>query len=305
MRFSRREFAILNALMEHPGRIMPRAQLEERLYGWQEDIESNAVEVHIHHLRAKLGSDFIETVRGVGYRLPEAGHVNSIRVRLFLILFVTTGVVWLSAVGWIYLSTQAQVEKVLDARLREAAHMVDSLITDRRIDVASAVRMAVQDTRNFNIADRPYERQLSCQIWSLSGNLVGQSNGAPKQPLASHDAGFQETAINGDKWRVYAVINKKLGVRVLVGDSLAVREKLVDNVIKGLLLPAGLILPVLAGLLWLSVGARLDATAAACGRIVATLCSGFASGGGVKGSARTPAGLARTERALLAAGGSA
>ena len=183
--------------------------------------------------------------------------MNSIRVRLFLILLVTTSVVWLSAVGWIYFSTQAQVEKVLDARLREAAHMVDSLITDRRIDVASAVRVAVHDTQDFNIPARPYERQLSCQIWSLSGTLVGQSDGAPKQPLAAHDSGFQETSINGDEWRVYAVVNKKLGVRVLVGDSMAVRQKLVDNVIKGLLLPAGLILPLLAGLLWFSVARGL------------------------------------------------
>jgi two-component system, OmpR family, response regulator QseB len=73
LRLSRREFSILHALVERPGRILSRAQLEERLYGWQEDVESNAVEVHIHHLRAKLGRDAIQTVRGVGYRVAEAG----------------------------------------------------------------------------------------------------------------------------------------------------------------------------------------------------------------------------------------
>lgn len=67
--FSRREFSVISALMERPGAVVSKARLEERLYGWQEEIESNTVEVHIHHLRAKLGSDFIETVRGVGYRL--------------------------------------------------------------------------------------------------------------------------------------------------------------------------------------------------------------------------------------------
>lgn len=66
---SRREFAVLEALMERPSQVLSRAQLEERLYGWQEDIGSNAVEVHIHHLRAKLGAGFIRTVRGVGYTL--------------------------------------------------------------------------------------------------------------------------------------------------------------------------------------------------------------------------------------------
>lgn len=68
LRLSRREFAILHALIEHPGRILSRGQLEERLYGWQEDVESNTVEVHVHHLRAKLGREVIQTVRGVGYR---------------------------------------------------------------------------------------------------------------------------------------------------------------------------------------------------------------------------------------------
>lgn len=71
--FSRREFSILAALMERPGAILGKQMLEERLYGWQEDVESNTVEVHVHHLRAKLGSGFIQTVRGAGYRLaPEA-----------------------------------------------------------------------------------------------------------------------------------------------------------------------------------------------------------------------------------------
>ncbi|MCY1666356.1 response regulator [Rhizobium sp. SL86] len=66
---SRREFAILRALMENPTAIHSKSALEERLYGWQEDVESNTIEVHIHKLRVKLGSAVIETVRGVGYRL--------------------------------------------------------------------------------------------------------------------------------------------------------------------------------------------------------------------------------------------
>jgi two-component system response regulator QseB len=66
---SPREFALLQLLMERPGTILSRAQLEERLYGWGEEVESNAVEVHIHGLRRKLGAQFILNVRGVGYRL--------------------------------------------------------------------------------------------------------------------------------------------------------------------------------------------------------------------------------------------
>lgn len=67
---SRREFAIFHALLERQGQVLSRGQLEERLYGWQEEIESNAIEVHIHKVRAKLGREAIETVRGQGYRVP-------------------------------------------------------------------------------------------------------------------------------------------------------------------------------------------------------------------------------------------
>jgi two-component system response regulator QseB len=66
---SPREFALLELLLERPGTILSRAQIEERLYGWGEEVESNAVEVHIHGLRRKLGAQFILTVRGVGYRV--------------------------------------------------------------------------------------------------------------------------------------------------------------------------------------------------------------------------------------------
>jgi two-component system OmpR family response regulator/two-component system response regulator QseB len=69
---SAREFAVLEALMARPGALLSRAQLEDRLYGWGEEIESNAVSVYVHQLRRKLGADFIRTVRGVGYFIDAA-----------------------------------------------------------------------------------------------------------------------------------------------------------------------------------------------------------------------------------------
>lgn len=67
---SAREFSLLQALMEQPGVPLSRARIEERLYGWGQEIESNAVEVHIHSLRRKLGVEWIRNVRGVGYMVP-------------------------------------------------------------------------------------------------------------------------------------------------------------------------------------------------------------------------------------------
>jgi two-component system, OmpR family, response regulator QseB len=66
---SRREFAILSGLMEHPGIVLSKSDLEARLYGWQEGIESNTVEVHVHNVRTKIGRSKIETLRGIGYRM--------------------------------------------------------------------------------------------------------------------------------------------------------------------------------------------------------------------------------------------
>ncbi|PWB53340.1 MAG: DNA-binding response regulator [Nitrosomonadales bacterium] len=69
---SSREFAILLVLLENAGRALSREQLEQSLYGWGEEVESNAVEVHIHHLRKKLGAELIRTLRGVGYLVDKA-----------------------------------------------------------------------------------------------------------------------------------------------------------------------------------------------------------------------------------------
>lgn len=175
--------------------------------------------------------------------------MNSIRARLFMILMITTGIVWMSAIAWIYLSTRTEVERVLDARLTEAARMVSSLITSQEIDPKKAAAISTQ----IATPHPSYDRQLSCQIWALDGTLIGRSESAPGAALTEKRSGFSETSIDGEVWRVYAVENPALGIRVLVGDNLRVRDRLVADVIRGLALPALLILPILAALIWLSV----------------------------------------------------
>ena len=64
--------ALLELLMRNAGRVLPRKLIEEKLYTWDDDVSSNAVEVHVHHLRRKLGSEFIRTVHGIGYTLGDA-----------------------------------------------------------------------------------------------------------------------------------------------------------------------------------------------------------------------------------------
>ena len=68
---SAHEFSVLEALLQRPGSVLSRAQLEDRIYGWGGSVESNAIEVYVHGLRRKLGSDVIRTLRGVGYFVPK------------------------------------------------------------------------------------------------------------------------------------------------------------------------------------------------------------------------------------------
>jgi two-component system sensor histidine kinase QseC len=176
----------------------------------------------------------------------------SIRLRLILILTLATSAIWLSAALWINISTRAQVERVLDARLSEAANMVSSLMADRRIalnDNAAGATIALP-------SDGGYSRQLSCQIWSLQGDLLGASSGAPDARLSEAE-GFAITLIDGEPWRVFTVLNPDVGVRVMVGDRMEVRDRLVGDVVQGLLWPLAVIFPALALLIWISVGRGL------------------------------------------------
>ena len=68
---AQREYAVLHALMRNPGRILSREQLDAQIYAWGSEVASNAVEVHVSHLRRKLGASLIETVRGLGYRIGQ------------------------------------------------------------------------------------------------------------------------------------------------------------------------------------------------------------------------------------------
>lgn len=179
--------------------------------------------------------------------------MRSMRTRLFAILILITGLVWLSAVTWIYFSTGSQLERVLDARLMEAARMVNSMVTRRALATAGEAIVPPIATEPHSA----YNRQLSCQIWSLEGTLLSQSDGAPQAKLSEKAPGFSNAVIDGETWRVYTVDNPEAGVRVMVGDRVYFRDHLVNNVIAGVLLPALLILPVLAGLIWLSVGRGL------------------------------------------------
>ncbi len=168
--------------------------------------------------------------------------MTSLRTRLFAILVATTGLIWLCAAVWIYVQTKNEVERVLDTRLQEAARMVESLVTNS--DGAGSHNAQTDPVVVPQQAS--YERQLSCQIWSLDGRLVARSSGAPNERLSDHANGFSDREVDGETWRVYAIEDATKGIRVMVGD-----------LIKGLLAPTLLIIPLLGLLIWTSLGRGL------------------------------------------------
>ncbi len=177
--------------------------------------------------------------------------MRSLRVRLFVLLAAMTVLVWSSAAVWIYFSTRAEVRRVLDRRLVEAAGMVASLATD-------AEDLLVRRSSQSRLVPLPhYSRQLSCQIWTLDGRLVGRSSGAPSQPLADGGSGFSERVISGEMWRVYTIADPARQILVSVGDNLRVRQRLIGDLMLGLLAPAIAGLVALAVLIWAAVGAGL------------------------------------------------
>lgn len=199
--------------------------------------------------------------------------MNSIRRRLLVILLVATGVIWLSAVAWIQHSTRIEVGNVLDRRLQESAQMVASLIR-RNGGIAGPDSATLVDEVPAlgDTGQHDFARQLICQVWGFDGELKSESAGAPSSRLADQ-AGFSERETDGEVWRVYTHVDEDLGIRVMVGDALGMRERLVRGVAMSLLGPAVLILPLLAALIWLSVRsglAPLDRLAQALARRSAT-----------------------------------
>lgn len=177
--------------------------------------------------------------------------MSSLRGRLFAILLSATGLIWFSAAIWIYWNTHRELEHVLDARLQEAARMVNSLVGSTNLTVAMAALPGPQ------FEATAYERQLSCQIWSFDGRLMARSSGTPHGRLTEVPSGFSDRIVDGEPWRVYTVANEAAGLHIMVGDRLGLRDRLVSEVIKGLLAPTLLIVPLLGLLIWISLGQGL------------------------------------------------
>lgn len=176
--------------------------------------------------------------------------MTSLRKRLFIILVLATSIIWACAVVWTYFNSRNELEKVLDTRLQEAARMVHSLM-------GNADGMSTTKAISLPHDHGTYGRYLSCQIWSLDGQLVGSSTGAPDIKMSGTSTGFSNEMVSGELWRVYAIVDETKSVRIIVADRLGLRDRLVSDLVKGLIAPVILILPLLGLLIWVSLGRGL------------------------------------------------
>lgn len=178
--------------------------------------------------------------------------MTSLRRRLFLILLAATGLIWLCAVAWISIGSRSELERVLDTRLQEAARMVHSLVM-----AGGGMGTAGAAASLPPASPGGYERQLSCQIWAFDGRLLARSSGAPDATLADEGEGFSDREVNGETWRVYTIVDPEKDVRVVVGDRIGLRDRLVRDLVAGLAAPALLVMPLLGLLIWWSLGRGL------------------------------------------------
>src|SRR5574340_548562 len=113
-----REFDLLHLLLENSGRVLARRTLEEQLYTWQDAVDSNALEVHIHHLRRKLGNELIRTVRG----------------RLVWLLTSAVALIWLVAAVLVYQRTHHEADELLDTQLTQVADTLLAIVAGGEVD---------------------------------------------------------------------------------------------------------------------------------------------------------------------------
>jgi two-component system sensor histidine kinase QseC len=179
--------------------------------------------------------------------------MRSMTARLYGLLLLATSVVWLSGMAWIYSGSRQELERVLDARLEEATRMVGSLIESADVKVTTEVSGVRVPKQSSPIQTLETNFQLACQIWSIDGRLVGKSSAAPMTQLTHVSSGYSNQDINGTRWRVFAREDLGRGVRVLVGDSVSHRERLVRELMWGLAGPGLFVLAILSGLIWLAI----------------------------------------------------
>lgn len=177
----------------------------------------------------------------------------SIRRRLVIGLLVALVLLWTSAAAVFLLNTQNELDEVLDARLAASARMVQRLI--RRGDLALQAPDVIGNDTSTLDAHLPTE--IACQLWTLDGDLLSVSDNAPILGAGSLSNGFTTRVAEGEAWRMFVLSDASTGVRVITAERVRLRDALFEGMAMSVLGPLVLILPLIAGIVWLGVGRGL------------------------------------------------
>ncbi len=175
--------------------------------------------------------------------------MNSLRLRLILLLSVCLGLAWVAAAWFTHVEARHEIDDLFDAQLAQSAQV---LLGTTRHELHERLERGDDETP----VSHEYEKRLAFQIWD-EGRLLMRSAAAPTTALGSGAAGYGEIMVNGQLWRVLTRWDARHEFMIQVAEPLAAREQLARHIAFKMLLPTLLSLPVLALLLWIAVGAGL------------------------------------------------
>lgn len=178
--------------------------------------------------------------------------MNSLRLRLVLLLSVVLGAAWVVAAWFSHVEARQEVDKLFDAQLAQSAQV---LLGTARHELHERSERRERGDGEIPVA-HDYEQKLAFQIWDESGLLL-RSETAPASALADAAPGYSDVIIDSQPWRVLTRWDRRHRVMIQVAEPQAGREKLARHIALKMLLPTLLALPVLAALIWFAVGAGL------------------------------------------------
>ncbi len=175
--------------------------------------------------------------------------MNSLRLRLVLLLSIGLGIAWLMAAWFTHVESRHEINRLFDAQLAQSAQVL--LGTTRH-----ELHERIEHGEDEIAVSHEYEQKLDFQIWS-GGNLLLRSTSAPTTAMAGDQEGYSETVLNGQSWRVLTRWDAHHEFMIQVAEPLVGRESLARHITLKMLIPTFITLPILALLIWLGVGAGL------------------------------------------------
>ncbi len=251
---SRRELALLRTLLQNPGRILSLEQLQSSLYGFETDVESNAVNVHIHHLRRKLGGH--DRRDGAGCRLParairRRGATMTLRTRLVAIIGLSLALLWSVVALWMFFDVRDQLRGALDQRLAASARMVAGLVSRLPAD---RLQNGAASVLPLDVVARD---GLACEVSLVRGEVAIQpiARTATSPGLDQAPLGHSTRVLGGRPWRTYVL--QAGDVRIATADRIDTREGLLREIAFAAAVPFAVAMSGSLLLLWIGVGRGL------------------------------------------------